>query len=121
MATKTEGSIDFAGDYDLPHVFIHTTLKEEGKRTVIDIKNLMEDIRIFSVQIAASRDESWLLFSENFVNFRVHEVGELNAYSIGSFATEDEANFFRDKIIEMGIKDAWVVAYEDGDRLILHK
>ena len=88
---------------------------------VHDIKSLVEGIRIYSVQIAASRDESWLLFSENFINFRVHEVGELNAYSIGSFATEDEANVFRDKIIDMGVKDAWVVAYEDGERIILHK
>ncbi len=81
----------------------------------------MESIRIYSVQIAATTDESWLLFSDNFVNFRVHEVGELNAYSIGSFATEDEANVFRDKIIDMGIKDAWVVAYENGKRIILHQ
>jgi len=97
------------------------TVNIHEEHDVLDIKSLMEDIRIFSVQIAASRDELWLLFSENFVNFRVHEVGELNAYSIESFATEVEANVFRDKIIEMGIKDAWVVAYEDGDRLILHK
>jgi len=47
MATKTEGSIDFAGDYDLPHVFIHTTLKEGGQRTVIDIKNLMIELNIY--------------------------------------------------------------------------
>ena len=96
----------------------HATVNIHEEHDMLDIKSLMEDIRIFSVQIAASRDESWLLFSENFVNFRVHEVGELNPYSIGSFATEDEANFFRDKIIEMGIKDAWVVAYEDGERII---
>ena len=96
----------------------HATVNIHEEHDMLDIKSLMEDIRIFSVQIAASRDESWLLFSENFVNFRVHEVGELNPYSIGSFATEDEANFFRDKIIDMGIKDAWVVAYEDGERII---
>ncbi|PSR09621.1 MAG: hypothetical protein C7M88_05715 [Candidatus Arcticimaribacter sp.] len=97
------------------------TVNIQEEHDVLDIKSLMQDTRIFSVQIAASRDESWLLFSENFINFRVHEVGELNAYSIGSFATEDEANVFRDKIIDMGIKDAWVVAYEDGERIILHK
>ena len=96
----------------------NATVNIHVEHDVLDIKSLMEDIRIFSVQIAASRDESWLLFSENFVNFRVHEVGELNPYSIGSFATEDEANFFRDKIIDMGIKDTWVVAYEDVERII---
>ena len=97
------------------------TVSIHEKHDVHDIKSLVEGIRIYSVQIAASKDESWLQFSENFINFRVHEVGELNAYSIGSFATEDEANVFRDKIIDMGVKDAWVVAYEDGERIILHK
>ena len=97
------------------------TVSIHEKHDVHDIKSLMEGIRIYSVQIAANNDESWLLFSENFVNFELHEVGELNAYSIGSFATEDEAIVFRDKIIDMGIKDAWVVAYEDGERIILHK
>ena len=97
------------------------TVSIHEKHDVHDIKSLVEGIRIYSVQIAASRDESWLLFSENFINFRVHEVGELNAYSIGSFATEDEANVFRDKIIDMGVKDAWVVAYENDERIILHQ
>jgi len=103
-----------SGETD-PTVSIHE------KHDVHDIKSLMEGIRIYSVQIAANNDESWLLFSENFVNFELHEVGELNAYSIGSFATEDEAIVFRDKIIDMGIIDAWVIAYEDGKRIILHK
>ena len=103
-----------SGETD-PTVSIHE------KHDVHDIKSLMDGIRIYSVQIAANNDESWLLFSENFVNFELHEVGELNAYSIGSFATEDEAIVFRDKIIDMGIIDAWVIAYEDGKRIILHK
>ena len=60
-------------------------------------------------------------FFRKLCQFRLHEVGELNAYSIGSFTTEDEAIVFRDKIIDMGIKDAWVVAYENGERIILHK
>ena len=82
------------------------TVDIQGKHDVHDIKSLMEGIRIYSVQIVANNDESWLLFSEKFVNFGLHEEGELNAYSIGSFATDDEANVFRDKIIDMRIKDA---------------
>ena len=33
---KTEGNIEFAGDYDLNHVFLHNHLKE-----VTDIKKMM--------------------------------------------------------------------------------
>ena len=96
-------------------------MKIQENYDVLDVKGLTESIRVYSVQIAATTDESWLLFSDNFVNFRVHEVGELNAFSIGCFATEDEANVFRDKLIDMGIKDAWVVAYENDKRIILHQ
>ena len=86
---------------------IDTILKVEEKSDLINVQALLENVRVYSLQITAITDKSWLLFSENFVNFRVHKVGELNAYSTGSFATEDEANVFRDKIIDSEIKDAW--------------
>jgi len=85
---------------------IDTILKVEEKSDLINVQALLENVRVYSVQITAITDKSWLLFSENFVNFRVHEVGELNADSIGSFVTEDEANVFCDKIIDSEIKDA---------------
>ena len=40
MATKTPNTIEFAGDYDLNHVFLHNHLKE-----ITDIKKMMEDIK----------------------------------------------------------------------------
>ena len=113
-------TIDLSQDHQATEA-INTTTKIQENYDVLDVKGLTESIRVYSVQIAATSDESWLLFSDNFVNFRVHEVGELNAFSIGCFATEDEANVFRDKLIDMGIKDAWVVAYENNERIILHQ
>ena len=86
---------------------IDTILKVEEKSDLINVQALLENVRVYSLQITAITDKSWLLFLENFVKFRVHKVGELNAYSTGSFATEDEANVFRDKIIDSEIKDAW--------------
>ena len=76
--------------------------------------------RVYSVQITATSDQSYILFSENFVNFKAHSLGDLIAYSIGVFSTEEEAITFQKKLIEMGIKDAWVVAYENGERIILN-
>jgi len=82
---------------------IDTILKVEEKPDLINVQALLENVRVYSVQIEANTGKSQLLFSENFVNFSVHEVGKLNAYSIGSFATEDEANAFHNKIIDLGI------------------
>ena len=42
MANKVEGHIEFAGDYELNHVFLHTHLKE-----VFDIKGMMVELNIF--------------------------------------------------------------------------
>ena len=42
MATKTPNTIEFAGDYDLNHVFLHNHLKE-----ITDIKNVMIELNIF--------------------------------------------------------------------------
>lgn len=42
MANKTPNSIEFAGDYDLNHVFLHNHLKE-----VTDIKKMMIELNVF--------------------------------------------------------------------------
>ena len=42
MANKTPNSIEFAGDYDLNHVFLHNHLKE-----ITDIKKMMIELNVF--------------------------------------------------------------------------
>lgn len=42
MANKTPNSIEFAGDYDLNHVFLHNHLKE-----ITDIKKMMVELNVF--------------------------------------------------------------------------
>ena len=42
MATKTPNTIEFAGDYDLNHVFLHNHLKE-----ITDIKKMMIELNVF--------------------------------------------------------------------------
>ena len=42
MANKVEGHIEFAGDYELNHVFLHTHLKE-----TFDIKGMMVELNVY--------------------------------------------------------------------------
>ena len=42
MATKTPNTIEFAGDYDLNHVFLHNHLKE-----ITDIKAMMVELNVY--------------------------------------------------------------------------
>ena len=42
MTTKTPNTIEFAGDYDLNHVFLHNHLKE-----ITDIKAMMVELNVY--------------------------------------------------------------------------
>lgn len=83
------------------------------------VQNHLKDIRVFTVQIAASRKDKLLLFSEQFVNFRAHPMQGFNAYSLGNFATEEEANAFKEALKEIGLEDVWVTSYLNGKRILL--
>ena len=83
------------------------------------VQNHLQDIRVYTVQIAASRKDKLLLFSEHFVNFRAHPMQGFNAYSLGNFATEEEANAFKDSLKEIGLDDVWVTSYLNGKRILL--
>lgn len=69
---------------------------------------------IFKVQIGAYREIS--LSEDNSSNFNA-EKGDLNKYTIGVFKDYWEADTFKKYIREMGVKDAWIVSYKDGQRV----
>lgn len=69
---------------------------------------------IFKVQIGAY--EQINLSDGNSSNFG-SEKGALNKYTIGLFKDYWEADTFKKYMREMGVKDAWIVAYKDGRRV----
>tara|TARA_B100000767_G_C19778651_1_gene544512 strand:- start:12604 stop:13122 length:519 start_codon:yes stop_codon:yes gene_type:complete len=76
--------------------------------------------RIYTVQIGATQNDPFLLFSKNLVNFKKTKSNHYNLYSLGNFETEEEAEAFRKEIVRLGVDDAWVVAYENDKRIILN-
>ena len=69
---------------------------------------------IFKVQIGAYKEVD--LAQANTSNFGA-EKGDLNKYTIGVFRDYWEADTFKKYIKEMGVKDAWIVSYRDGQRV----
>ena len=67
----------------------------------------------------ASSNSDILLFSDHFVNFRAYPLQEFNAFSLGNFATEEEAKAFRQELIKLGLTDLWVISYQSGERILL--
>lgn len=69
---------------------------------------------IFKVQIGAYKEID--LSEDNSSSFSA-EKGDLNKYTIGVFKDYWEADTFKKYVREMGVKDAWIVSFRDGQRV----
>lgn len=83
------------------------------------IQETLKTVTVYTVQFMASANSDILLFSDNFVNFRAYPLQDFNAFSLGNFATEDEAEAFRQELIKLGLIDVWVTSYKAGERILL--
>lgn len=75
---------------------------------------------VYKVQIGAFKNKDLSKYFENNKNFS----GEVDAdgtkkYTLGAFPTYWEADNFKKILREMGVNDAWVVAYKDAKRIEL--
>ena len=86
-----------------------------------DLQEQLKTEKVYTVQIMASSNDDILLFSENFINFRAHPLKGFNAYSLGNFSTEEEAEAFRQELIVLGLPDVWVTAYQNGKRILIDR
>ena len=73
---------------------------------------------IYKVQIGAFRNKDLTKYFNNNKNFS----GDVDAdgakkYTLGEFVEYWEADNFKKYLREMGVKDAWIVAYKDGNRV----
>jgi TolA-binding protein len=73
---------------------------------------------VFKVQIGAFRNKDLSKYFENNPNFGGQKSEDgTNAYTIGLFRDYWEADTFKKYMREMGVKDAWIVPYKDGQRV----
>lgn len=73
---------------------------------------------IFKVQIGAFRNKDLSKYFENNPNFGGEAAGDgAQRLTIGIFRDYWEADTFKKYMREMGVKDAWIVPYRDGNRV----
>ena len=91
----------------------------EQKAIVIDKS---KDALVFSVQIGVFKNVD---FNHSIKNMKgVREVKNeqgLNTYVLGEFPSYDEANIFKYEVKKIGIKDAFIVAYQNNKRINIKK
>ena len=90
-------------------------LKEAGP--VVNPMDFSKGV-VFKVQIGAFKNKDLAKYFENNPNFggEVKE-GEPQKITIGIFRDYWEADTFKKYMRDMGVKDAWIVPYKDGQRV----
>ena len=73
---------------------------------------------VYKVQIGAFRNKDLSKYFDNHPNFGGDEDGDgTQKFTIGQFRKYWEADTFKKYMREMGVKDAWIVAYQSGQRI----
>jgi len=73
---------------------------------------------VFKVQIGAFKNKNLQKYFDNNPNFGGEaKDGEPQKLTIGIFRDYWEADTFKKYMREMGVKDAWIVPYKDGQRV----
>lgn len=80
-------------------------------------KEFLEKEKIYSVQVKSFVDNNATLASASLTNTLFVKTNPFYAYSLGNFETIDEARQFREQLVNMGFKDAFVASYKDGKRV----
>ncbi|MDE0471730.1 MAG: Ezrin/radixin/moesin family protein [Ekhidna sp.] len=71
---------------------------------------------VFKVQLGAFRQKDLQQYDTSS-NFSAENEDGLQKYTIGVFKDYYQADKFKKYLREMGVKDAWVVSYRDGQRV----
>ena len=90
-----------------------TALKENPSNSMDFSKGV-----VFKVQIGAFKNKDLAKYFENNPNFGGEaKDNEPQKLTIGVFRDYWEADTFKKYMREMGVKDAWIVPYQDGQRV----
>jgi len=90
------------------------TLKENPVVSPMDFSKGI----VFKVQIGAFKNKDLSKYFENNPNFGGQKSEDgTQSYTIGLFRDYWEADTFKKYMREMGVKDAWIVPFKDGQRV----
>lgn len=88
-----------------------------GAASLAAQKGFSEKGVLFKVQIGAFKKKDLSEFSQNNPSFQLDEKDGVMKYTVGLFKDYWEADTFKKYLREMGVKDAWIVAFKDGKRV----
>lgn len=72
---------------------------------------------VFKVQIGAYNKKDLSKYGDQAKNFSQETENGMNKFTVGAFRDYWEADTFKKYLREMGVKDAFIVSYKDGQRV----
>lgn len=72
---------------------------------------------VFKVQIGAFKNKDLSKYLNKGGEFQGEDADGLKKYTLGIFRDYWEADTFKKYLREMGVKDAWIVSFKDGQRV----
>lgn len=92
--------------------------KEQSQKAAQQGAVVGTDGIVFKVQIGAfTKKEDLSKYSANNANFDAENNDGVQKFTIGAFRDYWEADTFKKYLREMGVKDAWIVSFKDGNRV----
>ncbi|PKB00294.1 sporulation related protein [Flavobacteriaceae bacterium MAR_2009_75] len=80
-------------------------------------KKFLQKEKIYSVQVKSFVENNVTLASEALTNTLFVKTNPFYSYSLGNFETLEEAQTFRQQLVDLGFPDAFVASYKDGKRI----
>lgn len=74
---------------------------------------------VFKVQLAAFDELDLRDLTENGSDMKIIDEDGYIKYILGQFRDYDMADLFKKKLRKIGVKEAWIVPYKDGNRVAL--
>jgi regulator of replication initiation timing len=96
-----------------------TAQQEANTIDVTGNKNRVAKGVVFKVQIGAFRNKDLAKYFDSNGSFDGEVDNTAQRYTLGQFTDYWEADKFKKYLREMGVKDAWIVSYKDGQRVPL--
>ena len=96
-----------------------TAIAEAAKNVKPQIGNIDDQVGVvFKVQIGAFKNKNLTKYLEAGNNFSGETDDEgLKQYTLGVFKDYWDADTFKKYLREMGVQEAWIVSYRDGQRV----
>lgn len=100
-------------------ISLSTEQNQQAEESQNSYRNEWDKGLVFRVQLAAFDDLDLRNLTENGSDMKIIDEDGYIKYILGQFRDYEMADQFKKKLRKIGVKEAWIVPYKDGNRVPL--